>query len=153
MMKEAKYSVAIIVIASVLFLNACGQIGDVTSVDLEGYGSIKVPGDWTVSTVDGFTYFTAADGSYTLVQYRSDEAVNVYFSDIENMIWLKDENFSNSTGIIKYKIEYQSGVSEELFAVYFFGPDNYESTEFLCLNNSLPEDTLREIVKSYNVSE
>lgn len=152
-MKKAVYSVSIIIIACLVFLNACGQTGNVKSVDLEGYGSILVPENWTASTVDGFTYFKAADGSCTLVQYRSGEAVNAYFSDIKNMIWLQDENFSNGACVTKYKVEYQNGNFVELFAICFSGSDNYESTEFLCLNTSLTEAALQEIAKSYNVSE
>ena len=154
-MKKVMYFIGVIV-ASLLFLNACGQTDNWRSVNIEGYGSIQAPEDWEVCTVDEFMYLYSKednDRANILVQYRSGEKVNEYFADIENMIWLQDENLSNGASVIKYHIDYQSGYSKEMFVLYFTGPDDYKSTEFLCMDDTISEDTLREIAKSYNIAK
>ena len=155
MMKKTIYFISMIMVASLLFLNACGQSDNWDYVDIEGYGSIKVPASWTACAINEYIYFSSEESgasSNILVQYRSDESINEYFADIENMTWLQDENLSNGACITKYNINHQDGSSEELFALYFTGPDDYKSTEFLCLDDSLSEETLRKIAKSYSVS-
>ena len=153
-MKKGMCFVSIIAIVLLFSLNACGQMNSWKSAEIEGYGKIDVPEGWSVSVVDGFVYFSTEKNKNvvnTLVQYRSDEKTNAYFSDIENLKWLQDENFSNSACITKYKLEYQDGTSVEMFALCFTAASNYKSTEFLCLDASVSEEALREIAKSYSV--
>lgn len=148
-MKRGLCFVAVMVIA-LLLLAACGQTEKGKRVDIAEYGSIAIPDDWSSSNVDGFICFEDRDSAKVLVQYRSGEEINGYFANIKTITLLQDENFSNSAGITKYKVEYQDGSSEELFAVCFSG-DNYKSTEFLCINTFVTEDILREIAKSYSI--
>ena len=134
------------------FLSACSKTKNWSSVDIDGYGAIKVPEGWTTCVEDEYMYvFSEKDGerSNILVQYESAGDINRRLADIKNMTLLQSEFFSNSAFIEKYKIDYQDGRSEELFVLSFTGPNDYRSTDFLCVDTSVAEDTLRLIAKSY----
>ena len=74
------------------------------------------------------------------------------FEEIKEFVDLQDENYSNSAGIGRYKVNYQDGLSEELFSVYFTSSrDVSEHTEFLCLDTSISEEILKKIAKSYEM--
>ena len=117
-----------------------------TSVEIAGYGSIKIPQDWTYELVDDFMYFSSEENGCSknvLSQYRDDISINEHFSEIKDLVWLEDENFSNSASITKYQVYYMDGVSEEIFALCFTGSSDYKSTEFFCLDNSVSESLLK----------
>lgn len=139
-----------------LFLNACGTTDNWKLIEIEKYGSIKVPKNWKFSIDDEFVYFSleeSGDSKNILVQYRSDKNINKYFAEVEELVWLQDENFSNGACITKNEVHYQDGSSVEMFSLYFTGPKINESMEFFCLDNSISEDTLRKISKSYIMCE
>ena len=91
------------------------------------------------------------DSKNILVQYSNDARVNPYFDQIEESVWLEDENYSNSTGIIKTEVHYKDGSKAEMFKLYFTfaGPNGFKSAEFFCLDTSVSENTLKKIAKSY----
>lgn len=147
---------SILIVLLFLVLAACGQIDGWKTAQIGKYGSIQVPESWKISTADEFIYFSLEENGGSkdvLVQFRSDENINEYFAEIEELVWLRDENFSNSAGIMKQKAYYQDGSSAEIFALHFTGPNAYESTEFLCVDGSVSEDTLKKIAKSFIMSE
>ena len=125
-----------LVVLFLLILSSCGSIDNCKTIEIDGYGIIKVPEKWEYSMVDGFIYLSFEENGlskHVLVQYRSDKNINDQFSDIEEFVMLKDENFSNSTGITKNEVHYLDGSSLEMFSLSFTGSDDYKSTEFLCL--------------------
>lgn len=148
--------ISIFIVLLLLFLNSCGQTGNWKMIEIEGYGSIKVPESWKISIVDEFIYFSTeenGDSKNILVQYRSDKNINKHFAEIEELMWLEDENFSNCTSVTKSEVHYRDGSSAEMFSLCFTGPNNYESTEFFCLDNSISEDILKKIANSYIMCE
>lgn len=148
--------ISIFIVLLLLFSNSCGPTDNWKMIEIEGYGSIKVPEIWKFSIVDEFIYLSSeesGDSKDVLVQYRSDKNINKHFAEIEELVWLQDENFSNGTCITKSEVHYQDGASVEMFTLYFTGPNVYESTEFFCLDNSISEDTLKKIAKSYIMCE
>lgn len=154
MNKKHAYLIAIFIV--LLCLNACGSTGNGKMIEIEGYGRLEVPESWNYSSVDGFIYLSSeesGDRKNVLVQYRSDEDINEYFSEIEELVWLQDENFSNGACVTKIEIHYRDGSTAETFSLCFTGPNNYESTEFLCLDNTVSEDTLKRAAKSYVMCE
>ena len=125
---------------------------DWKNVEIGGYGSFKVPESWDVSIADEFIYISSeknGESKNILVQYRDNGKINPAFVQIEELIWMWDENFSNSTGITKYQVRYKDGSSTEMLALYFTGPDISGSTVFLCLDDSISESTLKRIANSY----
>ena len=125
------------------------------SARIPGYGSVKVPQNWKTTIVDGFMYFYIEENGErqnVLVQYNNDKDDNEYFSDIKGFTWLVDEHYSNSAGITKYQVSYSDGSTDELFALDF-GGDEFLDTRFLCLDNTIPETTLKIIAKSYQANQ
>ena len=156
MNKKVTSLIGIFVVFLILFLNACGSTDDWKMVEIEGYGSIKVPKEWTASVKDGYMYLSVGDegnSKNVLVQYRSDINTNEHFDDVEDFVWLQDENFSNSAGITKNQVHYADGTTAELFVLYFTGPNDYKSTEFICVDKSVSEKTLRKITKSFDMCD
>lgn len=138
-----------------LFLNSCGSTDNWKMIEIEGYGSIKVPEVWEFSIVDEFIYLSTEESGGSkniLVQYRANHNTNKHLAEIEESIWLQDENFSNGACVTKSEVHYQDGSSAEMFILYFTGPNIDESTEFFCLDNSISEDTLKKIAKSYRTA-
>lgn len=142
-----------ILVLLMLLLAACNSNDSWKLVEIEGYGSIKVPKEWIVSVSDGHMYFSmenSGNNKNILVQYRSsDKNENEYFSDVKEIVSLQGEVFSNSAGITQEKIYYQDGTSAELFVLWFTGPYDYESTEFICVDSTVSEKTLRKIARSF----
>lgn len=156
MNKKVTTLTGILVVLLMLFLNACVSKNNWKTVEIEGYGNIKVPQEWNASVVDGYMYLSAENGNdrkSVLIQHYFDKDVNAYFSDVEEFIWLQDENFSNSAGIIKKQVHYTDGTTAELFTLYFTEPNDLDLTEFICVDKSVPEDTLRKIAKSFVMCE
>ena len=156
----------IMIIVLLIFLTSCDATENWKTIEINGYGNIKVPGNWEYSVVDGFEHFSltdSKDNTPILIQYsREDDKgdteeydveYNEYFADIEDMIWVYDEFYSNGTGIIKYKVCYHEGNSRELFVLELYRDiptsDVPKLTEFICVDDSVPEETLKKIAKSF----
>ena len=152
----SKKYIYLFVVLVLLFLNACSATDNGKTIEIKEYGSIKVPENWNFSIVDEFIYLSVDESGNSkniLVQYRTDENINNDFATIEELTWLQDENFSNGACITKNKVTYQDGTSAEMFVLCFTGPNNYASTEIICLDTSISEDVLRKIAKSYTMYE
>lgn len=149
----------IIILASILcvllLINSCAQNDDWKTIDIDEYGKVDIPKDWTYSIVDEFLviYSDSNQNNIALVQYRSGETVNGDFDNVAELIFIQDENFSNSSAITKYEVHYKDGSVAERYMLYFTGPNNYQSTEFICLDDSISEDTLKKIAKSFVMYE
>ena len=152
MNKKFMCLICVLIAALSIFLISCNSTEGWKTIKIENYGSIKVPENWEFSVVDGYMYISSnesGESKNVLVQFRDDVNNNKEFDDIEDFEWIVDENFSNSTGITKYKVLYKDGSSAEKFALYFTSSDDYKSTEFICLDDSVSEDILKKIAKSY----
>ncbi|MBQ9847361.1 MAG: hypothetical protein IJO58_06095 [Clostridia bacterium] len=147
-----KKLVSVILISCLLLLCSCNSTEGWKTIKIENYGSIKVPENWEFSVVDGYMYISSnesGESKNVLVQFRDDVNNNKEFDDIEDFQDIVGEFFSNSTGITKYKVLYKDGSSAEKFVLYFTSSDDYKSTEFICLDDSVSEDVLKKIAKSY----
>ncbi len=152
MMNKNIRLISTIIILLSLYLTSCGTPNNWQTVEIKDFGNMKVPENWKLSTKNGFIYFSVQEGSENknvFAQYSNAEGINPNFAKIEKFDWLQDENFSNSTGVIKNKVFYEYGTSVELYTVYFTGSNVEDVTEFLCLDDSVIEDTLKKIAKSY----
>lgn len=158
-MKKTMYLIGLLVTLMIvvglvlLILDSYIIPSDWKEIEIGGFGSVKVPESWEVSVVDGFIYISS-DGSgeskNILVQSQSCGYVNKHFAEIEELLWVQDEWLSNGAGIIKYEVRYKDGSSAEIFALEFTRIDTYyESTVFLCLNDSITEGMLKKIANSY----
>ena len=157
LMNKKKICLIALVLA-VFFLNACGIPDDWKTIEIEGFGNIQVPESWEVSIKDGFTYIFSEEGgekTNILVQYwyirDTGNKTNEIFLGIEEVVHRYGEVFSNSAYIGKSEVYYQDGSSEEMFDLEFTGP-NYDTTIFYCMDDTISEDTLRMVAKSYNQS-
>lgn len=157
-MKKVMYLIGVLVILIVfvclvlLILDPYIIPNDWQNIEIEKYGSFKVPGSWEVSIIGGYMYISSEENGESkniLVQYRDNGNINPDFAQIEELIWMWDENFSNSTGITKYQVRYKDGSSAEMLTLYFTESDVSGSTEFLCLDDSISESTLKKIANSY----
>ncbi|MBQ9957583.1 MAG: hypothetical protein IJO89_00890 [Clostridia bacterium] len=147
-----KKLVSVILISCLLLLCSCNSTEGWKTIKIENYGSIKVPENWEFSVVDCYMYISSnesGESKNVLVQFRDDVNNNKEFDDIEDFQDIVGEFFSNSTGITKYKVLYKDGSSAEKFVLYFTSSDDYKSTEFICLDDSVSEDVLKKIAKSY----
>ena len=155
MNKRTRCLVSIYLVALMVFLNACNLPDNWKTIDIEGYGEIKVPKQWEVSLDNGFIYIFSAEGGDStniLAQYRTDKNINSQLDKGLERTWLQDENFSNGTCITKYKVYCQDGTVTEMFTLSFTSLNTSESTEFFCLDSSVSEDILKSIAKSYVVA-
>ena len=145
-----------ILLLLLLFLSACGTPSDWEEIEIENYGYIKVPANWELCVVDGFTYIYRMENGEkknVLVQYADDSGVNPYFSEIEDMVWIRDENFSNSAAFSRKKICYRDGSMSEMYVSTFYNADISASKVFICIDDSVSEDTLRTITKFFSWSK
>lgn len=157
-MKKTKSTICIMLVLLILFLTACRATAGWQTATIYSYGTIKLPDDWQVTKTidDGFMTITVGedeDGKCVFVQYDSAGEVNPYFDDVEERDTLYGEIFSNSAFIAKEKFVYKDGTAEELFTLEFTEPKDLDLIKFVCVDKSVPEDTLREIAKSYVMAE
>ncbi len=146
--------ISVFMVFVLLFLNSCSSTKNWKTVEIEGYGTLKVPENWKLSIVDDFIHFSSDESGESkdvLVQYSKPGSTNEQFDDIKDFVWLVDENYSNSAGIIKYEVLYQNGTSAEMFILYFTEINNLEFSEFICVDTSVSEDILKKITKSYHM--
>lgn len=160
MKKKFIYSISIFLISLLLLVSSCSSPSNWQTVAIDGYGTIKVPEDWKVSIIDDYMYFSIkkdGDEKYVLIQYDKSEleTSNKYFAEIKEIISIEGEIFSNSAGINKDNIVYNNGDNSLKFLLYFTRPDpyNYGDTTFICLDDSISEETLRLISNSYKMYE
>lgn len=135
-------------------LNFCGVPYNWKTVKTGEYGSFRVPESWNISVIDEYTYISSnesGDSKNILVQYASGGYTNEYFDDIEELVWLQDEWFSNSAGMINYEIRYKNGSSVKIWALEFWSLDAQFNTYF-CMDDSISEYTLKKIVNSYTAN-
>ena len=152
MSKRMMFGLFAVIAVGALLLAFCGTSGEWKTVKIEGFGEIRIPGDWVEANDGGFLCISdgeTKDGVPILIQHTTNESINSRFSTIEHREWIWDENFSNSASLTKYKAHYADGTTKELFALEFSGPDNYETTEFLCVSDSVSEEMLRKITKTF----
>lgn len=153
MRKKFTHSICILlaIITSLFVFVSCGNENNLKKVDIDGYGSIKVPKEWQVSVIDGFMYFSLNEKD-VFVPYQNDVFYNTYSLEIKQMTWLEGEVFSNSAHITKYRVRYKDDSTKELFVLSFTSPDVIgRHIEFICIDDSIPEDTLVKIAKSYEM--
>lgn len=55
--------------------------------------------------------------------------------------------------MVESEVHSKDGWTEERFTLSFTGPNIDESTEFVCVDHAIPEDTVKQIARSYIVSE
>ena len=128
-MKKLKYifGVLAILLLVVLLLNFCGVVPyNWKTVNTGDFGRFRVPENWDISIIDGYTYISSNENGERkdiLIQYASGGYTNPYFDDIEELVWLQDEWFSNSAGMINYEIRYKNGSSVKIWALEFWGLD------------------------------
>ena len=154
------YIFSLIMVIILLFTSSCGIPENWNTVEIDGYGTIKVPEDWKVSIIDDYMYFSTevnGEEKYVLIQYDKSELEisNKYFSEIKDMISVQGEVFSNSASIIKKKIVYNNGDNSINFLLDFPIPNpyNYRYTTFICVDDSISEETLRKIGNSYDMND
>ena len=153
-MKKLKYifGVLAILLLVVLLLNFFGVVPFTWKTVRTGdFGSFHVPENWDISTIDGYTYISSnknGESKDILIQYDSGGYTNPYFDDIEELVWLQDEWFSNSAGMINYEIRYKDGSSVKIWALEFWG-SGLEFVTYFCLDDSVSEYTLKKIVNSF----
>ena len=139
-----------------LFLSTCGTPSDWKEIEIENYGYIKAPANWELCFVDGFAYIYRMENDEkknVLVQYANDSGVNPCFSEIKDMVWILDENFSNSAAFSKKRICYNDGLTSEMFVLTFYDVEISECVAFICIDNSVSEDTVRTITKHFSWSK
>lgn len=120
---------------------------DWQTVEIDDYGTIRLPKEWKISTVDGFMYITSderEESGYILIQSYDNMEMNTYFAGIEDKEFMSDINFSNSAAVTKYKINYKNGTVGEMFCLGF-----YDAPDFYCVDNSISEKTLKKIAQSF----
>ena len=120
---------------------------DWQTVEIDDYGTIRLPKEWKISTVDGFMYITSderEESGYILIQSYDNMEMNTYFAGIEDKEFMRDINFSNSAAVTKYKIYYKNGTVGEMFCLDF-----YDAPDFYCVDNSISEKTLKKIAQSF----
>lgn len=153
-MKKLKYVFGIlaILLVAVLLLDFFGVVPFTwKTVKTEDFGSFRVPGNWEISTIDGYTYISSnknGERKDILIQYESTGYTNPYFDNIEELVWLQDEWFSNGAGMINYEIHYKDGSSAKIWALEFWSSGSGFVTYF-CLDDSVSEYTLKKIVNSF----
>lgn len=158
MKKKFIYSISIFLISLLLLVSSCSSPSNWQTVAIDGYGTIKVPEDWKVSIIDDYIFFSTeinGEEKYALIQYDKSEleTSNKYFSGIKEFVFLYDENFSNSTGVTRNKVIYNDGSSKEMYEMYLTSSNTWNSTVFICVDDSVSEDTLRTIAKSYKTGK
>ncbi|MBE6958454.1 MAG: hypothetical protein E7447_04815 [Ruminococcaceae bacterium] len=153
-MKKFKYILALLstLLLVVLVLNLAGAVRySWKTVKTGDFGSFRVPESWDISIIDEYTYISLnknGESKNILIQYASGGYTNPYFDDIEELVWLQDEWFSNGAGMINYEIHYKNGSTAQIWALEFWGLDAQFITYF-CLDDSLSEYTLKKIVNSF----
>ena len=118
MSKRMMFGLFAVIAVGALLLAFCGTSGEWKTVKIEGFGEIRIPGDWVAANDGGFLCISdgeTKDGIPILIQHTTNESINSRFSTIEHREWIWDENFSNSASLTKYKAHYADGTTKELF--------------------------------------
>ncbi len=127
---------------------------DWQEVVMEGFGTIKVPKEWSCSVEDGFVYLFVDDNGNrkdVLVQYNGENNVNNYFSDIEIIRTVQGGIvYSNGQGFSKKEIRYKDGSCQEVFVLDFVRDTDLKQVYFYCFDSSITKSTISKIAQSYN---
>lgn len=147
--------IVLFLVLLIFILNFCGVVPyNWKTVKTGDFGSFRVPESLEISIIDGYTYISSNENGESkdiLIQYASGGYTNPYFDDIEELVWLQDEWFSNSAGMIAYEIHYKNGSSIKIWALEFWSLDAQFNTYF-CMDDSISEYTLKKIVNSYTAN-
>lgn len=121
-------------------------------VELEEYGSICMPEEWEVTTVDGFIYIysnEAGERRNIFIESGYYISENNYFSDIESSERLISEVFSNGCMLYKNKFNYKDGSSREMFYLELQLDKVVEKIYLYCVDDSITKEMLKKIGKSH----
>ena len=129
-----------------VFLVACDSKDSWETVTIEACGEFRVPAEWEVVVEEEFLSFVSETGEVLLIEYYDDGELNPQFDNVEETIWKRDVNYSNSAGIGWYEIRYKDGTSAEAVFLEFWGD---RMIELVCLDNAVPDKMLKKITKSF----
>ncbi len=123
--------------------------GDWQEIDIDGFGTIKVPGEWNCSVKNGFMYFSV-DQNDVLVQYIGPDKANDYFHEVVEYDSKGGINFSNSASLHKKDFMYADGQTKQMYVLRLTG-QNYDTMMFYCVDSSVSASVLRKIANSYEM--
>ena len=137
---------AFVTAALLVFLVACDSKDSWETVTIEACGEFRVPAEWEVVVEEEFLSFVSETGEVLLIEYYDGGELNPQFDNVEETIWKRDVNYSNSAGIGWYEIRYKDGTSAEAVFLKFRGD---RMIELVCLDNAVPDKMLKKITKSF----